>query len=214
MWDQFWQKLVQVQISIVVQSNHRTAALLCLNNLYLSFQHFEWVAYILDTISCMIQSTHTTTDTIGFWLLFFPETFWKTIYRLLSYSCLSCNSWIKTMLPGQRGCESRRKAPEMGVCLTTIFFPQCGCICVILHPTLFAPAKEDIGSQVSPIFLLPLALQHCPYLLSALSCHCYGISEPIFQVQQQMSFGKNAPICLPLHLVLAGAFLQPNVLKG
>lgn len=216
MWDQFWQKLVQVQISIVVQSNHRTGALLCLNNPYLSFRRFnEWVAYVLDTISCVIQSTHTVTDATGFTGWFFPETFWKTICRLLPYSCLSCSSWITRMLSEERGCEGRRKATKTGVCLTPMFFPQSGCICVRLHPTLFAPAKEDIGSQVSPIFLLPLALQHCPYLLSTFSCHCYDISEPIFHVQQQeATFWQNAPICLPLHLALAGAFLHPNVLRG
>lgn len=146
--------------------------------------------------------------------------FLKLFERQYAGSCPTavlavCSSWITRMLSEERGCAGRRKATKTGVCLTPIFFPQCGCICVILHPTLFAPAKEDIGSQVSPIFLLPLALQHCPYLLSTFSCHCYYISEPIFHVQQQeVTFWQNAPICLPLHLALAGAFLHPNVLRS
>lgn len=102
-----------------------------------------------------------------------------------SYSCPSCSSWITRILLGQRGCEGGRKATAMGVCLTAISFPQWGCLHVILHPVVFAPAKEDLGSQVSPIFLLPLALQDCPFLLWAFSCHCYDRPEPIFQAQQQ-----------------------------
>ena len=145
----------------------------------------------------MIQSTHNMTDAIGFTGWFFPETFWKTVYRLLSYSCLRCSFWMTRTLPGQRGCESRRKATEMGVCLTTIFFHY-ECICVMLHPTLFSAAREDIGSQVSPIFLLPLALQYCPCLLSAFSCHCYDISDSILQVQQQeVRFWQKCPHLSP-----------------
>ena len=118
------------------------------------------------------------------------------------------------MLPGQRGCEGRRKATETGVCLTTVF-PQSGRICVIVHPMLFAPAKEDIGSQVSPTFLLPLVLQHCPYLLSAFSCHCYDISEPIFQVQQQEArFWKKCPHLSPTASCPSWGLSAPKCPKG
>lgn len=61
---------------------------------------------------------------------------------------------------------------------------------------LFVPAKEDIHSQVSPIFLFLLAFQHCHYFQLAVSCHCYDILEHIFQVQHtNQGFSKSASSC-------------------
>lgn len=116
MWDQLWQKLVQVQISIVVQSDHWTGALLCLNNLYLSFRRFnEWAVCVLDGIPCTTQSTHT----VGFvaWV------FWKIFGSQYTGSCPTTVLAVDSEQEEWRGCVGRRKHTGKGVCLTT-FFPS------------------------------------------------------------------------------------------
>lgn len=166
MWDQFWQKLVQVQISIVVQSNHRTAVLLCLNNLYLSFRRFnEWVAYVLDTILCTIQSMHTMTDSRGIRGVFFfsfPEPFWKTVCVLVSCSCLSCRPWITRMLPRHRGCKGRRKATEEAICLPAIFFFFFLLMWVVVLHRMWLAASY-----------LPFSYFFCPPALSLFATSCF-----------------------------------------
>lgn len=152
MWDQLWQKLVQVQISIVVQSNHRTGVLLCLNNLYLSFWHFnEWVSYVLDTIMCTIQSMHTVTDTRGIHRCFFFS--WNFLKDSMTYSCLSWRSWITRMLPGHG--EKPWKWPF--VCQLSSSF-QCRCS---VSSNFLAQTKNTI-CQLPPIFLLLLPSNTAP----------------------------------------------------